>query len=79
MGLETESKTGRPTKMTKATLGKLRGAFLMGSTDEEACVFAQIHPSTLYDYQQQNPDFSEEKEVWKMKPILKSRRLSLIT
>ncbi len=61
---------GRPSKMTKVTLGKLREAFLIGSTDEEASVYAGIHPSTLYDYQQQNPDFSEEKEAWKMKPIL---------
>ncbi len=63
---------GRPTKMTKARLGKLREAFLFGATDEEACLFAQIHPDTLYEYQKQNRQFSEQKDVWKKNPILKA-------
>lgn len=65
---------GRPTKMTKATLGKLREAFLFGATDEEACLFAQINPDTLYEYQKQHPQFSEQKRVWKYNPALKARK-----
>ncbi|MBI5452869.1 hypothetical protein HY945_05405 [Candidatus Gottesmanbacteria bacterium] len=66
---------GRPTKMTKATLGKLREAFLFGSTDEEACLFAQINPDTLYEYQKQHPEFSEQKGMWKKNPSLRARKV----
>jgi hypothetical protein len=65
---------GRPTKMTTITLGKLREAFLWGCTDKEACLYADIHPDTLYDYQVKNPKYSEEKKLFKDNPVLVARR-----
>lgn len=56
---------GRPSKINEVTLRKLRFAFLIGCTDVEACLIADIGESTLYDYQSANPDFSEEKEALK--------------
>lgn len=67
-------KSGRPTKMTTATLGKLREAFLWGASDAEACLVAKIHPDTLYAYQREHPEFSEEKEACKLNPVLKARK-----
>jgi hypothetical protein len=70
----TKDNPGRPTKMTEETLGKLREAFLMGCTDEEACIYADINPDTLYDYQKKNKRYSEQKELWKKNPLLKARK-----
>jgi hypothetical protein len=64
---------GRPTIMTPELLSKLKEGFLMGFSDEEACSYAQIGKSTLYNYQQANPEFVEEKEEWKNNPILKAK------
>lgn len=64
---------GRPTVMTDEVLQKLREAFLMGCSDEEACLSAQISPQTLYNYQKDNEDFSSEKASWKENPILEAR------
>jgi len=66
---------GRPTSMTPETLDLLRQAFLFGATDEEACAFAKIGKSTLYDYQNANPEFSEQKYQWKKEPILKAKKV----
>lgn len=66
-------KEGRPTVMTPEIIGKLEQAFLMGCSDKEACLFAEIHPSTLYDYQKLNPRFTERKELLKENPIFKAR------
>jgi hypothetical protein len=65
---------GRPTKITKTRLGKLREAFLWGCTDKEACFYADIHPDTLYEYQKKNPEYSEEKESFKSNPVLVARK-----
>ncbi len=46
-------------------LAKLESAFLNGMSDREACLFAGIAPSTLYRYQEENPGFSERKEMLK--------------
>lgn len=65
-----KNKQGRPTVMTPEKLALLLHAFDIGATDEEACVSAQISPSTLYNYQADHPDFLEEKEARKLKPVL---------
>lgn len=54
-------------------LGKLRFAFDIGCTDEEAALHAGISCSTLYDYCARNPEFAEEKETRKKNLVLKSR------
>jgi hypothetical protein len=68
-----KNKEGRPTVMTQETIQKLEQAFAFGSTDEEACFYANIGKSTLYDYIKANPEFSERKEALKLNPILKAR------
>ena len=70
-------KMGRPSKMNDLTLQKLQDAFLMGCTDSEACLYAGIVPSTLYNYQAQNLDFMEQKETCKQNPFLKARKVIL--
>lgn len=64
---------GRPTLMNDDTLNKLRTAFLMGCSDREACLFAEISTQTLYNYQEAHPEYIEQKEDWKENPLLKAR------
>ena len=60
-----ENKVGRPTVMTEDMIGKLELLFAKGLSDREACLIADISPSTLYDYCTANPDFAERKELLK--------------
>ncbi len=69
--------TGRPSVMTTETIRKLEEAFLMGCTDRESCLFADISMSTLYQYGQDNPAFSDRKETLKENPILLARGVQL--
>lgn len=64
---------GRPTVMTPEVLVKLREAFLLGCTDEEACLYANISTTPLYEYQRENPEFKQQKELLKENPVLKAR------
>ena len=69
-----KNKGGRPTKMTEETIHRLREAYSMDCTDEEACCYASISTFTLYDYQKKHPKFSEEKQLLKQKPYLIARK-----
>ena len=60
--------------MTEAVLQKLESAFRLGCTDREACVEAGISQQTLYNHQTSNPEFLEQKELWKSDPILRARK-----
>jgi hypothetical protein len=60
--------------MTDETLRKLEEVFALGGTDIEACLYADISKSTLYNYQQENPEFLERKEKLKERPFLKARQ-----
>ena len=64
---------GRPTVMTNEVLQKLEYAFMRGMTDRQACLYANIATSTLYNYCNENPDFSERKETLKQNPTSKAR------
>lgn len=65
---------GRPANLNNPEiLIKIQQAFAIGCTDEEACAYAKISKSALYDYQSQHPDFLEEKERLKKEPILKAK------
>ncbi len=68
------SDIGRPTVFTQEILQKLEEVFSLGGTDKEACFFAGISPSSLYNYQNENPEFMERKELLKASPILKARQ-----
>ena len=69
------NKGGRPTVMTESTLQLLRDAFSWGCTDNEACCYADISTSTLYNYCEANPEFLEQKNLLKDMPLLKARRV----
>lgn len=60
--------------MTPETLSKLEEVFAIGGSDEEACFYAGIGKSTLYNYQKEYPDFVERKEALKERPVLKARQ-----
>ena len=65
---------GRPTVMTPETISKLEHAFSMGCSDVEACLYAGIGKSTLYDHQERDKKFSERKEQLKESPALLARQ-----
>ena len=73
--MEEPNKVGRPTVFTDETLQKLREGFLRGYSDEEACLYAEIAPATLYNYQKENPEYVEQKQQWKKNPILKAKNV----
>ena len=66
--------TGRPPAIDEPTLRKLEIAFGYGATDLEACTHAEISLSTLYKYQEKNPEFLELKEGLKQRPNLAARK-----
>lgn len=68
-----ENKVGRPTVMTEEMIGKLELLFAKGLSDREACLIANIHPSTLYDYCEKNPEFTERKELLKEKVKIQAK------
>ena len=68
-----KSNAGAKPKIDKIVLQKLEEAFLLGATDNEACLYADIVPSTLYNYQKKYPRFLERKDLLKETPILKAR------
>lgn len=65
--------TGHPTSMTPETIEKLERAFSLGCSDLEACFYANIGKSTLYNYQKEHPEFVERKEALKEKMIFAAR------
>jgi len=69
-----KNSVGRPTVMTENVLAKLEEAFLIGCSDLEACLVADISKDALYDYQTKHPEFTERKELLKQNPILAARR-----
>lgn len=64
---------GRPTVMTPEVVKKLEEAFLLGCTDLEACLFADISKQTLYNYQEAHPEFVDRKEKLKENPVFLAR------
>lgn len=63
----------RPRKITKETVQKLEEGFLMGLSDREACIYADIAVSTLYNYCKKHKEFSERKELLKDNIKMKSK------
>lgn len=71
---QSSNPVGRPLTITPEIIVKLREAYLIGATDKEACAYANIGQSTLYEYQKNNPEFTEQKEAWKDEPILQAKK-----
>ena len=59
--------------MTDEVLRKLADGFASSMTDIEACLYADIAPSTLYLYANDHEGFSEWKEALKKEPGLKAK------
>lgn len=59
--------------MTEQVIDKLRQAFLIGATNDEACGYADISVKTLYNYIEKVPEFLQQIEQWKNEPILKAK------
>ncbi|MBO1267079.1 hypothetical protein [Arthrobacter cavernae] len=71
-----KKKVGRPLfdgKDEATVVRLLEEAFALGCTDLEACLYADIGKSTLYNYQDKNPKFLERKELLKERPVLQAR------
>lgn len=56
---------GRPTVMTDETLLKLEEGFMKGLSDRQACLYADIAESVLYNYQNAHPGYAERKHALK--------------
>ena len=65
---------GRPSIFDEYTLRKLEEAFALGCTDLEACLYAEVSKSALYEYQKKNEEFVERKELLKERPVLMARQ-----
>ena len=68
-----KKKVGRPSVMTDEVLQKLEYGFMKGLTDDQACSYADIAPSTLYNYCAEHPKFLERKEQLKNSPSVKAK------
>ena len=68
-----KSNVGRPTVMTDEVIRKLEDAFIAGCTDLEACCYASVSKTALYEYCQKNDEFAERKETLKNQPLMQSR------
>ena len=66
---------GRPTVMTTEIIHKLEEAFSLGCSDLEACFYADISATALYEYQRAHPDFAQRKAILKEKTIFKARAI----
>jgi len=64
---------GRPIKMTPEVIQKLEVAFVAGCTDLEACCYADISKSSLYNYCEAHPEFLERKETLKNQPVMQAK------
>lgn len=71
---ENRQNRGRPTLMTDEKVKELEGYFSIGATDLEACFLAGISKQTLYNYQENNPDFVDRKEALKNMPKYKAKK-----
>lgn len=75
MAKKGSSGAGRPTVMTTETINRLEEAFSLGCGDLEACFYANISATALYEYQRANPEFAQRKAILKEKTIFKARAI----
>lgn len=67
-------RAGRPSVMTQEVVLKLKAAFLIRCTVEEACQSAGIHRDTYYVFTRKVPDFSDMVQAWRDDIVRMSRR-----
>jgi hypothetical protein len=68
------AEVGRPTVMDENTLQILEGYFADGASDELACFLAKISTSTLYNYQNEHPEFLDRKNYLKEQVRFQARK-----
>jgi len=56
---------GRPTVMTEETIKQLEVAYSNDASDGQACFLANISKQSLYNYQEQHPEFIDRKKALK--------------
>lgn len=61
-------------KNVSLVLQKLDEAFMLGATDNEACIYADISPSAFYEFQKKNKGFLERKTALKSMPTLRAKK-----
>ena len=66
---------GRPPIVDEIVVQKLEQAFSNDLTDLEACLYAGISKGTLYNYQNENPEFLNRKEILKNALSLKAKNV----
>ena len=64
-------------KSVEVVLQKLETAWAMDCPDTEACSFADISESSLYEFLKRNPSVSERKKRLKDRPFLSARNTVL--
>lgn len=65
---------GQLYKATPEVLDKLRQAFAIDATVEEACFYADINPATYYNWKKAKPEQFEALERLRNTPILAARQ-----
>jgi hypothetical protein len=65
---------GRPSVMTQEVVLKLKAAFLIRCTVEEACQSAGINRDTYYKFLKRVPDFSDTVQGWRDDMVRIARR-----
>jgi len=73
MAKNKKSNAGRKTIMSDVVIQKLEQAFTYDMTDLEACLYADISKSTLYNYQNAHPEFVERKALLKNSLAMKAK------
>jgi hypothetical protein len=68
-----EAKNWRPSAVDDVVIGKLVEARSKGTNDSEACLYAWIANSTLYEFQNKYPQFTEYKEQVKKSTALHAK------
>ena len=68
--------TWRPTKKTPEVIEKLKEAFALNCTDEEACAYAGIHRDTFYDRVNNDKNFSDKIKMFKQQYLIDVRWVS---
>lgn len=61
-------------KMTEENINKLKEAFAIDATIEEACFYANIAIPTYYNWIEKNPKLLNEFNALRNKPVLKARQ-----
>lgn len=67
-------KRGRPCGVTPEKLSKLDEGFLLGLSDSECCLYADISTSAFYRYIDKHPEYRERKERLKKRPTIQAKK-----